>query len=97
VPKEAALDYVSDGMWRDAREDARHHQRGTGETRQATAEDRAAANDNFRERIARDIRHAVNGWHHGAAVDAFAAERGTRAMPSRSAAPSARPSTGTAR
>ena len=38
--------------------------------------DRAAANDNFRERIARDIRHAVNGWRHGATVDAFAAERG---------------------
>ena len=26
-------------------------------------------------RIARDIRHAVNGWRHGAEVDAFAAER----------------------
>ena len=75
VPKEAALDYVSNGEWRDARKDAQHRRRGTGETRQATAGDRAAANDNFRERIARDIRHAVNGWRHGAAVDAFAAER----------------------
>ena len=26
-------------------------------------------------RIANEIRHAVNGWRHGAAVDAFAAER----------------------
>ena len=26
-------------------------------------------------RIAQEIRHAVNGWRHGAAVDAFAAER----------------------
>ena len=26
-------------------------------------------------RVAREIRHAVNGWRHGAAVDAFAAER----------------------
>ena len=74
-PKEAALDYVSDGMWRDARENAQHHQRGTEESQQAAAGDRAAANDNFRERIAREIRHAVNGWRFGAAVDAFAAER----------------------
>ena len=75
-PKEAALDYVSDGMWRDAREDAQHHRRGAGETRQGTAEAHAAANDNTLVRIAQDIRHAVNGWRHGAAVDAFAAERG---------------------
>ena len=75
-PKEAALDYVSDGTWRDAREDAQQQRHGTGETRQATAEDRAAANDNALVRIARDIRHAVDGWRHGAAVDAFAAERG---------------------
>ena len=74
-PKEAALDYVSDGMWRDAREDAQHHRRGAGEARQATAEAHAAANDNALVRIAQDIRHAVNGWRHGAAVDAFAAER----------------------
>ena len=26
-------------------------------------------------RIAQEVRHAVNGWRHGAAVDAFAAER----------------------
>ena len=75
-PKEAALDYVSDGMWRDAREDAQHRQRATGETQPGTAGDRAAANDNALVRIARDIRHAVNGWRHGTAVDAFAAERG---------------------
>ena len=75
-PKEAALDYVSDGMWRDAREDAQHHRRGAGEARQGTAEAHAAANDNALVRIAQDIRHAVNGWRHGAAVDAFAAERG---------------------
>ena len=74
-PKEAALDYISNGEWRDAREDAQHRQRGTGETRQETAGDGAAANDNALGRIAQDIRHAVNGWRHGAAVDAFAAER----------------------
>ena len=75
-PKEAALDYVSDGMWRDAREDTQHRQRGTGETRQGMVGDRVAANDNALARIAQEIRHAVNGWRHGAAVDAFAAERG---------------------
>ena len=75
-PKEAALDYVSDGRWRDAREDAQHRRSGTGETRHGAAEDHVAANDNALVRIAQEIRHAVNGWRHGAAVDAFAAERG---------------------
>ena len=73
-PKEAALDYVTDGEWRDAREDVRH--RRTGETRQAAAGDRPPANDNAIVRIAEDIRHAVDGWRFGATVDAFAAERG---------------------
>ena len=36
---------------------------------------RWAANDNAFARIAGEIRHAVIGWRHGAAVDAFAAER----------------------
>ena len=36
---------------------------------------RGAANDNAILRIAREIRHAVNGWRHGAAVDAFMVER----------------------
>ena len=74
-PKEAALDYVSDGKWQGAREDAQHHGRGAGEMRQGTAEAHAAANDNAIIRIAQEIRHAVNSWRHGAAVDAFAAER----------------------
>ena len=102
-PKEAALDYIADGAWRDAREraqlDARHQARlgtqlgaqlgrggnGNEASRQAsakqdnpgerqTAATQAAANDNAIVRIAREIRHAVNGWRHGAAVDAFAAE-----------------------
>ena len=88
-PKEAALDYVTDGAWRDATESMRAGI-GTGAARPAPAgarqggpaegqgvapEAREAANDNFRERIAQEIRHAVNGWRHGAAVDAFAAER----------------------
>ena len=101
-PKEAALDYIADGEWRDAREAARAdigsgrrpsadaRQGGAGEGRKEPAKDRKAAvdraaaagraateaaNDNAILRIARDIRHAVNGWRHGAAVDAFASER----------------------
>ena len=93
-PKEAALDYVTDGEWRDASEGAQLRAQpgragiGNGTTRPAgakhggpgdgqgeAAEALAAANDNAIVRIAREIRHAVNGWRHGAAVDAFAAER----------------------
>ncbi len=85
-PKEAALDYVSEGMWRDAREDART---GIGNRRSPpreaghdnpgkqhgeAVEAQAAANDNAIVRIAQEIRHAVNGWRHGVAVDAFATE-----------------------
>ena len=103
-PKEAALDYVADGEWRDARQGTRviigggrrpssgARQGGAGEGQDEPAKDRmaavdraaaeaqvsatpAAANDNAIVRIAQEIRHAVNGWRHGAAVDAFAAER----------------------
>ena len=74
-PKEAALDYVTEGAWRDAHEEPPRRGRSDGETREDAAEARAAANDNAIVRIAREIRHAVNGWRHGAAVDAFAAER----------------------
>ena len=102
-PKEAALDYTTDGRWRDAREGARAvigsdrrpsagaRQGGAGEGQREPAEDRMAAagraaaetqvsatpaaNDNAIVRIAQEIRHAVNGWRHGAVVDAFAAER----------------------
>ena len=74
-PKEAALDYVSEGAWRDPREEPLHHGRKAGETRKEAAEASAAANDNALVRIAQEMRHAVNGWRHGATVDAFAAER----------------------
>ncbi len=100
-PKEAALDYVADGEWRDARERVRRASKleaqpearvGHGgieddDTRTAGAKHDgpgkrtgkagatlAAANDNAIVRVAREIRHAVNGWRHRAAVDAFAAE-----------------------
>ena len=86
-PKEAALDYTADGAWRDAREGARagignggRRSAGTDhdgqrDRRGEAAEAYAAANDNAIVRVAREIRHAVNGWRHGAAVDAFEAER----------------------
>ena len=98
-PKEAALDYIADGAWRDAREQAQINaqrgrggiangagrpqgaeRKGPGEGQPEAAEahvsaTQAPANDNAIVRIAQDIRHAVNGWRHGAAVDAFAAER----------------------
>ena len=97
-PKEAALDYIADGAWRDVRERAQLGRAGIGtgsasgaasgatrpaDTRQGGASEgqgeaaqaHAAANDNAIMRIAQDIRHAVNGWRHGAAVDTFAAER----------------------
>ena len=90
-PKEAALDYIADGAWRDAKKGARvgiedgaiqprvAQGKGPGEGQPETAEaqvsgTQAVANDNAILRIARDIRHAVNGWRHGGAVDAFAAE-----------------------
>ncbi len=74
-PKEAALDYTTDGEWRDPRE-AKRHGPAPGDGRGEAAEARlSAANDNAVIRIAREIRHAVNGWRHGAAVEAFAAER----------------------
>ena len=85
-PKEAALDYISEDAWRDAGEGARAGV-GNGASRSngrkhgspshgqgETAEARAAANDNAIVRIANEIRHAVNGLRHGAAVDAFAVE-----------------------
>ncbi|MDE0387615.1 MAG: hypothetical protein OXI75_02845, partial [Rhodospirillales bacterium] len=88
-PKEAALDYITDGEWRDASEGVRAdvetgaarparagaRQGGAYEGQIGAAEAREAANDNAIVRIAREIRHAVNGWRHGAAVDAFATER----------------------
>ena len=74
-PKEAALDYVSEGTWRDARKDAPRHDPAAGEAHRDATDAREAANDNALVRIAHEIRHAVNGWRHGDAVDAFAAER----------------------
>ena len=72
-PKEAALDYMADGVWEDRREDVREDRsRSSGETRDETGEVRAAANDNTLARIARDVRRTAFGWRHAQAVAAFA-------------------------
>ena len=70
-PKEAALDYMADGVWQDRREDVREDRsRSHGE---AQGEDiRAAANDNTLARIGRDVRRTAFGWRHARTVTAFA-------------------------
>ena len=70
-PKEAALDYMADGVWQDRREGVREDRnRSHGE---AQGEDiRAAANDNALARIARDVRRTAFGWRHAQTVAAFA-------------------------
>ena len=70
-PKEAALDYMADGVWQDHREGVREDRnRSHGE---AQGEDiRTAANDNALARIARDVRRTAFGWRHAQTVAAFA-------------------------
>ena len=71
-PKEAALDYMADGVWEDRRESAwEDRSRSSGETRDETGEVRAAANDNALARIARDVRRTAFGWRHAQAVASF--------------------------
>ena len=73
-PKEAALDYMADGVWEDRREGVREDRnRSPGE---AQSEDiRAATNDNALVRIARDVRRTAFGWRHARTVAAFADDR----------------------
>ena len=47
----------------------------TGERHCKAVGAKLVTNDNAIVRIAREIRHAVNGWPHSAAVDALAVER----------------------
>ena len=71
-PKEAALDYMADGIWQDSRENVREgRSRSSGETRDETGEVRAAANDNALARIARDVRRTAFGWRHAQTVSTF--------------------------
>ena len=75
-PKEAALDYMADGVWQDRQAEVQEHRQRRARTgREETAGTRAAANDNALARIARDIRRTALGWRHGQAVAAFAAGR----------------------
>ena len=72
-PKEAALDYMADGVWQDRRENVREDKvRFVGETQGEPSEVRAAANDNALARIARDVRRTAFAWRHTQTVAAFA-------------------------
>ena len=73
-PKEAALDYITDGAWRDQREKAQHNGGRRQSHDDVRADDRSgiAANDNALARIAGEIRRTAFGWRHGQAVAAFA-------------------------
>ena len=71
-PKEAALDYMADGIWQDRREHVREAKsRSSGETQGETGRVRAAANDNALARIARDVRRTAFGWRHAQTVSTF--------------------------
>ena len=75
-PKEAALDYMANGIWEDRRENVREDRsRSSGETQGEAGDIRAAANDNALARIARDIRRTAFGWRHAQAVSTFAVGR----------------------
>ena len=72
-PKEAALDYMADGIWEDRRENVREDRsRSPGEAQGEAGDIRAAANDNALARIARDVRRTAFGWRHAQTVAAFA-------------------------
>ena len=71
-PKEAALDYMADGVWQDRRESAREDRsRSPGETQGEAGGIHAAANDNTLARIARDVRRTTFGWRHAQTVSTF--------------------------
>ena len=72
-PKEAALDYMADGIWQDRRENIREDRsRSPGTTPNEADEVWAAANDNALARIARDVRRTAFGWRHAQTVSSFA-------------------------
>ena len=71
-PKEAALDYMADGVWENRREHVREDNSGSiRETRGEPLETDPVANDNALARIARDIRRTAFGWRHAQTVSAF--------------------------
>ena len=71
-PKEAALDYMADGVWEIRREHVREdNSRSIRETRGEPLETHPAANDNALARIARDVRRTAFGWRHAQTVASF--------------------------
>ena len=71
-PKEAALDYMADGVWEERWENVREDRsRTAGAARNEAGQVRAAANDNTLARIARDIRRTAFGWRHAQTVASF--------------------------
>ena len=71
-PKEAALDYMADGVWEDRRENVREDRSRSPGKAQGEADDiRAPANDNALARIARDVRRTAFGWRHAQTVSSF--------------------------
>ena len=71
-PKEAALDYMADGVWQDNRENVREDRsRSPGKAQGEAGDIRAAANDNTLARIARDVRRTAFGWRHAQTVSTF--------------------------
>ena len=71
-PKEAALDYMANGVWEERRENLREDRSPSpGEAQGEAGEVRAAANDNALARIARDVRRTAFGLRHAQAVGSF--------------------------
>ena len=71
-PKEAALDYMANGVWQDRRENVREDRSPSpGEAQGEAGGIHAAANDNALARIARDVRRTAFGWRHAQAVGSF--------------------------
>ena len=71
-PKEAALDYMVDGVWEERQENvAEGRVRSPGEAQREAGDIRAAANDNVLARIARDVRRTAFGWRHAQTVASF--------------------------
>ena len=72
-PKEAALDYMADGVWEDRRENVVEDRvQSLGEAQGVAGDIRAAANDNTLARIARDVRRTAFGWRYAQTIAAFA-------------------------
>ena len=72
-PKEAALDYMADGVREVRRENVVEDRvQSHGEAQGVAGDIRAAANDNALVRIARDVRRTAFGWRYAQTVAAFA-------------------------